>query len=123
MILVSITVTTIICFRRKISRSKSGYVVISNPDDQIRFLFIVLISQSYSKFAWTQEEYGCFFSKDSLNFGTDQKLLTVEKETQDTITLTNTSRSTKIFSLKGPQQGHKFTFSISPASVSLKKVT
>ncbi|KAH3766776.1 serine/threonine-protein kinase STY17 [Pelomyxa schiedti] len=75
------------------------------------------------KFAWTSDAHGLIFSKQTINFGTEDKLLSVEKESHDEISITNTLRSTRTLSLSGPQgnNSHKYTFLIDPESRSLSK--
>ncbi|KAH3714245.1 hypothetical protein Pelo_19247 [Pelomyxa schiedti] len=77
------------------------------------------------KFAWTSDAHGLLFSKQKINFGTEDKLLSVDKESYDEISVTNTLRSTRTLSLSVPHgknnNSHKYAFHIDPESCSLSK--
>ncbi|KAH3731345.1 tyrosine protein kinase [Pelomyxa schiedti] len=77
------------------------------------------------KFAWTSDAHGLLFSKQKINFGTEDKLLSVDKESHDEISITNTLRSTRTLSLSVPHgknnNSHKYAFHIDPESCSLSK--
>ncbi|KAH3765931.1 serine/threonine-protein kinase STY17 [Pelomyxa schiedti] len=90
----------------------------SNP---YKYTDLSQVNSEICKFAWEREEYGCFFDKKEITFGTEDKLLTLDKESHDSIVLTNTSKRSREFTFQCPDKVYKYDLKIEPSSKHIGK--